>query len=71
VLSRAVAAGIGGFLVGGGGAWLALLLEADARCRAFTRPGRECISPDLAPWLAVGLGMVLVGAVGTAIATRR
>ena len=71
LLSRAVAAGIGGLLVGGGGTWLVVLIESDARCRAFNGPGRECISPDLAPWLAVGIGLLLAGAVATAIAARR
>jgi hypothetical protein len=71
VLSRAVAAGIGGFLVGGGGTWLAVLIESDARCRAFNGPGRGCMSPDLAPWLAVGVALLLAGAVVTAIAARR
>ena len=71
LVSRAFVASIGGFLLGGGTAWLGLLLQADRACREFTGPARACTSPDLAPWLAAGLRILLGGAVATIVAARR
>jgi len=71
VMSRAVAAGVGGFLLGGGGTWLALLAQADLRCRAATGPDRECILPDGSPWVAAAVALLVVGGLATVMALRR
>lgn len=70
-MTRAIVPGLGGFLMGGGGTWLALLIRADVACRSFTGPGRECIPPDSAPWLAGGLAMLGAGLLLTLVAMRR
>jgi hypothetical protein len=62
---------VGGFFLGGGTVWLALLLQADRRCDAFNGPAQSCVSPDLLPWLVAGLLMLLVGAAATIVAARR
>jgi hypothetical protein len=67
-------AAAGGFGVGSGASLLALLIRGIAACAAFdARPGQGCTTPDLAPWLAIGVLAVVSGVALTvaAIAAAR
>lgn len=59
------ATAIGGVLLGLGGAWLALFGRAAMSCRD------DCRAPDLMSWLAVAVGLAVLGAVVSAWASRR
>ena len=56
LLSATRVAAISGLTVGFGGTWLALLGNSSASCRP-----PDCIAPDIAPWLAIGSGVLTTG----------
>ena len=65
-------AAAGGFGVGFGSCWLALLIRGIAVCQDFdSLPGSGCTFPDVAPWLVVGGGLAAVGAALTIAAIAR
>jgi hypothetical protein len=67
--------GLAGLLVGVGVGAGGLLAAADGRCAAFnaTTIGvvQSCSSPDVTPYLAVALLLVVAGAVLTVVGLRR
>jgi hypothetical protein len=71
LLSSARVAALGGLAVGAGAAWLVLLGQSVAACREFDGPGRECIEPDLTPWLMTSVASLVAGSVATLVAAAR
>lgn len=63
------AAAIGGLLTGFGAIWLALLGRVAITCRAAD--GFGCQAPGIEPWLAVGAGVLAIGAALTIVAFVR
>jgi hypothetical protein len=55
-------AGLGGLLVGVPTSWLAVIALAAGRCAEFNAaPGRECMAPDLSPWMSIATGLLVIG----------
>jgi hypothetical protein len=67
LLLRRSILGVAGTLVGAGGSALVVLVSAAARCDRFdAAPNRECVQPDLSPWL-VGAAFVLVTGIALSV----
>ena len=70
-ISRGRLAALGGLLVGLPSLWLAVIGIATARCAEFdARPGQECVMADVGPWVAVALGLLLLGTISSLAAAR-
>jgi hypothetical protein len=65
VLVRPRPFGAAGASIGVGTVWLILLAGAEARCDP-----RSCVGPDLTPWAAIGVVLVVVGVVLLALGIR-
>jgi len=71
-LSRARVAALGGLLVGIPATWLTVIGLATARCADFdASPGQECVMADVGPWVAVAVGLLILGAAASLAAARR
>jgi hypothetical protein len=55
---------VGGLLAGFGAAWLVLFVRADLSC------GQDCIGPELTPWYALALVLLITGVALTARTVR-
>jgi hypothetical protein len=58
--------GAAGVLVGWGASWIILLAGAQARCDPAS-----CVAPNLAPWVAVALGLAAIGCAFIVVGLRR
>ena len=69
---RGGAAAIGGLLLGAGGIWAVILLNAVARCAAFDAlPDQECVMGDVTAWVVGSIAVAAVGLGLSLAATRR
>jgi hypothetical protein len=66
LLSRATLCAVGGLFVGFGSAWVGVIANAALRCDL-----PSCVSPDLAPWLAAGVTVLVVGVASSVVAAGR
>lgn len=66
LLSRRSTAALGGAFLGAGSSWIVLIVNGAIACHPT-----ECLSPDLAPWLGVGVGLVASGCALTAASVTR
>lgn len=65
-------AALGGLLIGIPAMWLTVIGLATARCADFDAlPGQECLMADVGPWVAVAIGMLVVGTAASVAAARR
>ena len=71
-LSRTRLAALGGLLVGIPAMWLTVIGLATARCADFAaQPGQDCVMADVGPWVAVAVGLLILGAAASLAAARR
>jgi hypothetical protein len=66
LLARRTRAAIAGLALGAGIGWTALIANGIVSCRSD-----GCFPPDYAPWLAVGVGMLVVGVILSIVAVVR
>lgn len=66
LLARGALPALGGLFLGFGSTWVALIANGALRCDPAS-----CIPPNLAPWLAIGLTLVIVGGALSVAAARR
>lgn len=72
VISATRLAALGGLLIGIPAMWLTVIGLATARCADFNdQPGQECVMAAVGPWVAVAVGLLVLGTVASFAAARR